>query len=111
GEGARARQAVLVYAQAQVAVRAARVGGQHSGVGVAHRFAVLGGAPRMPVEVALASAIPQRGGEPKVVSRAGGRGAGARDRKIEQRVDPRGLVGVVLERGGPPDVGARLERG
>src|SRR3989454_12847585 len=50
-----------------------------------------------------------RSREPEVMGRAGSGGAGARDREIEQRVDPRGLVGVVLERRGPPDVRARFE--
>src|SRR5207237_1384634 len=46
---------------------------------------------------------------PEVPGRAGGRGAGSTDREIEQRVDPPGLVGVVFERGSPPDVRARFE--
>src|SRR5712671_3907718 len=64
----------------------------------------------MPVQLTLPGTITQRGREPEILSGSRRRSAGARDGEIEQRLDPRRLVGIVLQRGSPPDVRARFER-
>src|SRR2546430_12918122 len=75
----------------------------------AHRLAVLRGAPGVAVQVALARPVAERRGEPEVARRAGGIEAGAANRELQERIDARRLVVVVLEGLRPPDVGARLE--
>src|SRR5207253_8867807 len=95
GEGAGAAQTVLIDAEAEVAVGAARVGGEDARIGVAHGFGVLGGSPGVPVQLALAGAVPERSGEPEVACRSPRRGGGPGDRAIEQRIDARRLVVVV----------------
>src|SRR2546430_8028416 len=65
GEGAGAAQTVLIDAEAEVAVGAARVGGEDVRIGVAHGFGVLGGSPGVPVQLALAGAGAERGSEPR----------------------------------------------
>src|SRR2546423_764071 len=64
GDGAGAGETVAVDAESQIAIDARRVAGQHAAVGVAHRLAVLGGAPGVPVQLALAGAV-GRGGAPR----------------------------------------------
>src|SRR2546425_3923674 len=64
----------------------------------------------MPVQLTLAGAIAQGGREPEILSGSGRRSAGTWDGENGHRVYPRRLVGIVLERGSPPDVDARLER-
>src|SRR5437773_538608 len=108
-EGAGPREAVLVDAEPQVAVDAGRVRLQHAPVGVPHRFAVFRGAPRVALQVALARAVAERGGEPELARGAGGLRGRPRERDAQQRVDAPRLVRVVLQRRRPPDVGARLE--
>src|SRR2546430_11929752 len=106
GEGAGAAQTVLIDAEAEVAVGAARVGGEDVRIGVAHGFGVLGGSPGVPVQLALAGAVAERGSEPEVACRSARRGDGPGDRAIEQRIDARPPVLLVLERPRPPDQSA-----
>src|SRR3989449_5515170 len=79
-EGAGPRQAVLVDAEPQVAVDARRVHLQHAPVGVPHRLAVFRCAPRVALQVVLARAVTERGGEPELTRGARGLRGRARER-------------------------------
>src|SRR5438132_10229608 len=63
----------------------------------------------MAAQLALAGAVAERRADPEVARGARRLAARARQREVEQRVDASRLVAVVLECGGPPDVGTRLE--
>ena len=79
-ERAGAREPVVVDAEPEITVGAARVRGEQPAVDIAHRFRVFGRAERMSMLLPLARAIPERGGAPEL-------GAGrlrAPQRDIEQ---------------------------
>src|SRR2546423_1564278 len=101
GDGAGAGETVAVDAESQIAIDARRVAGQYAAVGVAHRFAVLGGAPGVPVQLALAGAVAEGRPQPEVLP--GPARAGARDGEVQQRIDVRHfeVVGVLGSR--PPN--------
>ena len=106
-ERAGARQPVIVDTEPEIAVRAARVGGEQPPVDVAHRLRVFGRAERMSIFLPLARAIAECGGAPEL-------GAGpprlrAAQCDAEQRIDARQFELRRIERGRPPDVGARLK--
>src|SRR5216117_2272821 len=90
-----ARQAVLVDAEPQVAVDAGRIRPQHAPVRVAHRLAVFRRAPGVALDVALARAVPERGGEPELTRGAGRLRGGTGDRDAQERVDSVSFVCVV----------------
>src|ERR1043166_713304 len=90
-----APQSVLIDAEAEVAVRTARVAGEDARVGVAHGLRVLGGSPGVAVQVALARAVPEGRGEPEVACRSAGRCGRPGDRAIEQRIDAPRLVAEI----------------
>jgi hypothetical protein len=108
GERAGARQAIIVHAQSEIAVRTRRVRREQAAVDVAHCFRVFGRAVGMAVLLALPRTIAECGRQPEVSSRPG-RGMRASQRHAEQRVDAlQREVGGVAGRC-PPDVGARLK--
>src|SRR5437016_6405849 len=63
----------------------------------------------MAVQLALAGAVAERRADPEAARGTRRLAAGARHFEVEQRVHASRLVAVVLEGGGPPDVGTRLE--
>ena len=65
-ERAGAREAVVVHAQSEIAVRAGRIGREQTAVNVAHRFRVLGGAVGVAVLLAFPRAIAECRREPKI---------------------------------------------
>jgi hypothetical protein len=107
-QGARARQAVLVHAQPQIAVRARRIGGEQPAVDVAHRLRVPRGAVPVAVLLALPGAVAQRGRQPEVGRAVGGR-VRPRQCDAQQRVDALELEVRGIARGRPPDIRARLK--
>ena len=100
-----AREPVIVDAEPEIAVGAARIRREQPPVNVAHRLGVFRRAERMPMLLALARAVPERGGAPEL----GARRLRAAQRDAEQRIDARQLELRRIERRRPPDVGARLK--
>ena len=104
-ERAGAREPVIVDAEPEIAVRAARVRGEQPPVDIAHRLRVFGGAERMSVLLPLARPITERRGAPEL----GARRLGASERGGKQRIDACQLELRRIEGGRPPDVRARLK--
>jgi hypothetical protein len=82
-EGAGAREAVVVHAQSEIAVRTGGVRREQPAVDVAHRLRVFGRAVAVPLLLALPRTIAERRREPEVARRARRR-ARARQRYTEQ---------------------------
>ena len=104
-ERAGAREAVIVHAEPEIAVRAARVRGEQPPVDIAHRLRVFGRAECMSVFLPLARAVAERGSAPEL----GARRLRASQRFAEQRIDPRQLEFRRIEGRRPPDIGACLK--
>jgi hypothetical protein len=100
-----AREPVIVDAEPEIAVRAARVRGKQPPIDIAHCLRVFGRTEGMSVLLPLSRAIAERGGAPEL----GACRLCAPQRHAEQGIDARQLVRRRIEGGRPPDVGACLK--
>ena len=104
-ERAGTREPVIVNAEPEITVCAARVRGEQPPVDIAHCLRVFGRAERMAVFLPLPRAIAERRGAPEL----GARRLRALQRQVEQRIDARQLELRRIEGRRPPDVGACLK--